>query len=184
MRRFLRLASLALSLAAAANLSLIAAAEAQSHKGKSSRHAKTDSRKKPPVVKERGWSFAREDGLPTLKYVQTIGGRTVVSFACQNNASVRIVANINARGLHPGDSARLRLSTGLHRIELAATAFSGEQKGPPLIGGTTRLEPRFLQLFNNGDAMIIEVPGRNTGVPLKGVETKIDAFEKACRGGR
>ena len=134
----------------------------------------------------RVWSTSREGGSPVLQYGKTTE-EAIVSFSCPpDKGLVRViaVAASGARGPRAGDGARIRLMSGRNRFEVAGTAFASE-KGPALfISGTTRIAPRFFALFKNSETMTVEVPGRTTGISLKGLGPRGEQFERACLGRR
>lgn len=134
----------------------------------------------------RAWSTSREGASPVLQYGKATE-EAIVSFSCQPDTGlVRViaVAASGTRGPRAGDGARIRLMSGSNRFEVAGTAFAGE-KGPALfISGTTRIGPRFFALFKNSETMTVEVPGRTTGISLKGLGPRGEQFERACLGRR
>ena len=83
--------------------------------------------------------------------------------------------------MRPGDGGRVRLSSGWARVEVAATALPNENNSRAVdLGGITKVSPRLFALLKNGDTMVIEVPGRTSGVPLKTLGAKADAFQRSC----
>jgi hypothetical protein len=136
-----------------------------------------------PAKEARMWSVGREGANPLLRYGRG-SDETIVSFACQPDAGlVRVVAIAGPRdrSLRVGDGARIRLMSGRARFELAGTAFSS---GPALyVSGTTRIVPRFFQLFRASETMTVEVPGRTTGISLKALGARATEFERACLAG-
>jgi len=130
----------------------------------------------------RIWQLAREAGRPTLLFARPSGEEPSISFSCDVGAGlVRIIAfNVSAKGMKSGDAARLRLSNGPVRLEVAATALPNDKNANAVdIGGTTKVTPRLFNLFR-GDSIVLEVPGRTTGLSLKSISPKGEAFEKAC----
>jgi hypothetical protein len=130
----------------------------------------------------RVWQLGRDSGRPTLAFAKPGGEDPSISFSCDVGAGlVRIIAfNVSAKGMKTGDAARLRLSNGPARLEVAATALPNDKNANAVdIGGTTKVTPRLFSLFR-GDAIVLEVPGRTTGLSLKSISPKGEAFEKAC----
>ena len=158
-------------------------------KAKQDAKAKKKSSKQkdtPGSADARVWSTSREGAGPVLQYGKATE-EAIVSFSCQPDTGlVRViaVAASGTRGPRAGDGARIRLMSGPHRFEVAGTAFAAE-KGPALfISGTTRIAPRFFALFKNSETMTVEVPGRTTGISLKGLGPRGEQFERACLGRR
>ena len=147
---------------------------------------KTKKAKSPKAEPKeaRGWTMTREGRNLLLQYGKG-ADEALVSFACQPAAGLlRVVAIAGPRrhGLKPGDGARIRLMSGPHRFEVAGVTFASG-RGPNLfVSGTTRIAPRFFALFKGSETMNVEVPGRTTGVSLKGLGKRIDEFERDCLG--
>jgi hypothetical protein len=61
----------------------------------------------------RSWNLGREPLGPVLFYGKTLTEDVSVSFTCQPDAGlVRVIAYGSARGVKPGDGARLRVTNG------------------------------------------------------------------------
>lgn len=133
------------------------------------------------------WVLGRDGSKPALTYSRMNGDDAKISLSCQvDSGLVRIIVfDVPAKSMKPGDGGRVRLSNGYARVEVAATALPNE-KNPRAVdlGGITKVSPRLFSLLKSGDTMVVEVPGRTTGVPLKSLEKKAEAFERACLAGR
>ena len=129
------------------------------------------------------WVLGRDGTKPALTYSRMNGDDAKISLSCQvDSGLVRIIVyDVPAKGMKPGDGGRVRLSNGYARVEVAATALPNE-KNPRAVdlGGITKVSPRLFSLLKTGDTMVVEVPGRTTGVPLKSLEKKAEAFERSC----
>ena len=144
---------------------------------------KMDKKTDTPAKHARAWTLGRETGSPTLKFGSP--GNVVLSFSCQpETGMVRVIAHLGGRGLRPGDGAYLRLTSGRARFEVAGTAFAAEADNTIDIGGITRIDAKLFDLLRAGDTMLVDVPGRKMGLPVRGLETSADAFEKACAARR
>lgn len=129
------------------------------------------------------WVLGRDGGRPALLYSRANGDDVKISLSCQNEAGlVRVIVyDVPAKGMKPGDGGRVRLSNGPARVEVAATALPNEKNSRAVdLGGITKVSPRLFSLIKSGDTMVVEVPGRTTGVPLKTLGPKAEAFERAC----
>jgi hypothetical protein len=156
--------------------------------------AQTAKAKKPIQKKKeattaremRSWNLGREPAGPVLFYGKSQTEDVSVSFTCQPDAGlVRVIAYGSARGVKAGDGARLRLSNGPARLEVAAIALPNDKNAKAIdLGGTTKISPRVFNLFRGGDTMVLEVPGRTIGLSLKTLPGKNEQFERACLGGR
>lgn len=149
---------------------------------KAKAEVKTKKSKAPPAAPKdaRTWTVTREGRNPVLLYGKGTN-EPIVSFSCQPDTGlVRVVAiaGPHGRGLRPGDGARIRLMSGPNRFEVAGTAFASGNGTTLFVSGTTRIAPRFFTLFKGSETMNVEVPGRTTGISLKGL--RIEAFERAC----
>ena len=161
--------------------------EAVAQTAKSKKVAPKDAKKKKePAASHdaRIWNMGRDPSGPVLFYGKT-QDEAAVSFTCQPDTGlVRVIAYGTARGVKPGDGARLRLSNGPARLEVAAIALPNDKNANIVdLGGTTRISPRVFSLFRGGDTMVLEVPGRTIGFSLKTLPGKNEAFERACLGG-
>jgi hypothetical protein len=129
------------------------------------------------------WVLGRDGARPALSYARANGDDVKVTLSCEIEAGlVRVVVyDVPAKGMRPGDGGRVRLSNGPARVEVAATALPNDKNSRAVdLGGITKVSPRLFSLIKTGDTMVIEVPGRTTGVPLKTLGAKAEAFERAC----
>jgi hypothetical protein len=133
------------------------------------------------------WVLGRDNNRPALMFSRMNGDDIRLSISCQPDTGlVRIIVfDVPAKGMKTGDGGRVRLSNGPARLEVAATALPNEKNARAVdLGGTTRVSPRLFGLFETGDTMVVEVPGRTTGIPLKSLGPKKEAFKRACLAGR
>jgi hypothetical protein len=193
MRRAVRRAIvvLVLSVLSVPEPALDASAQTQTERAKSRSRAKQTKEtpdakkaksKQAAPVEARGWTMVREAGEPVLRYARATGP-TLVSFFCQPDSGlIRVVAiaGPQGRGLRPGDGARIRLMSGPSRFEVAGIAFTSGPDASLFVAGTTRITPRFFSLFKTSETMNVEVPGRTTGISLKGLSQLIETFEREC----
>ena len=129
------------------------------------------------------WILGRDGGKPALLYARANGDDVKISLSCQTEAGlVRVIVyDVPAKGMRPGDGGRVRLSNGPARVEVAATALPNDKNSRAVdLGGITKVSPRLFSLIKSGDTMVVEVPGRTTGVPLKTLGPKAESFERAC----
>jgi hypothetical protein len=161
--------------------------DAVAQTAKSKKHTvKEPAKKKKEAARDmRSWNLGREASGPVLFFGKTQTEEVAVSFTCQPEAGlVRIIAYGSARGVKPGDGARLRVTNGPARLEVAAIALPNEKNANIVdLGGTTKISQRVFSLFRGGDTMVLEVPGRTIGLSLKTLPGKNEAFERACLGG-
>jgi hypothetical protein len=134
----------------------------------------------------RVWIFGRDSGRPALMFSRPSGEDAAVTFSCQPDTGlVRVIVfNVSAKGMKTGDGVRVRLSNGPARLELAATALPNDKNANAVdLGGTTKVNPKLFNLFR-GDTIVLEVPGRTTGLSLKSITQKSEAFERSCLASR
>ena len=185
-RRFRRAILILVPILLAGSVALPVDTVAQTAKAK--KHtAKEPAKKKKEAARDlRSWNLGREPAGPVLFFGKSLTEDVSVSFTCQPEAGlVRVIAYGSARGVKPGDGARLRLTNGPARLEVAAIALPNDKNSAIVdLGGTTRISPRVFALFRGGDTMVLEVPGRTIGFSLKTLPGKNEAFERACLGGK
>jgi hypothetical protein len=129
------------------------------------------------------WVLGRDNSRPALMFSRMNGDDARLTLSCQPDTGlVRIIVfDVPAKGMKTGDGGRVRLSNGPARLEVAATALPNEKNARAVdLGGTTRVSPRLFALLETGDTMVVEVPGRTTGIPLKSLGQKTEAFKRAC----
>ena len=176
------------TLLAAAPVAAPVDAAAQTAKSKKPTPKEIAKKKKEAAAARdaKSWNLGREPAGPVLFYGKSLTEDVAVSFTCQPEAGlVRIIAYGSARGVRAGDGARLRLSNGPARLEVAAIALPNDKNAAIVdLGGTTKISPRVFNLLRGGDTMVLEVPGRTLGFSLKTLAGKNEAFERACLGGQ
>jgi hypothetical protein len=186
-RRFCRAILILVPILLAGPLALPPDAAAQTAKKKQSLKEVAKKKKEAAASRDlRSWNLGREAAGPVLFYGRTQNDEVAVSFTCQPEAGlVRVIAYGSARGVKPGDGARLRVTNGPARLEVAAIALPNDKNANIVdLGGTTKISPRVFGLFRGGDTMVLEVPGRTIGLSLKTLPGKNEAFERACLGGK
>lgn len=145
--------------------------------------AKAAKAQKKEVPKEmpRVWTFARPNGIPTLTF-GILNGDNTVTFSCAPETGLmRVVTHVGSRGVKPGDGTPIRFSNGNVRMEFSGTAFaSGPANDGVDLSGATKIDPKFFGLFRAGDTMLLDIPGRKRGLPVRNSLQGADAFEKAC----
>jgi hypothetical protein len=196
MRRALRRSLLVLGIALALGAARQAGAQTAQDSGadkpfrvaavskKQTARERAEAKKKEVAISHMHvWILGREGTKPALTYAHANGDDAKISLSCQNDTGlVRIIVfDVPAKGMKPGDGGRVRLSNGYARVEVAATALPNEKNSRAVdLGGITKVSPKLFSLLETGDTMVIEVPGRTTGVPLKSLGQKADAFKRAC----
>jgi hypothetical protein len=185
-RRFCRAILILMATLIAAPAALPTQVVAQTPKAKKASPKDAKKKKEAGSAEARNWNIGRDPSGPVLYYGRSQTDDVSISFTCQLEAGlVRVIAYGTARGVKTGDGARLRLSNGPARLEVAAIALPNDKNANLVdIGGTTRINPRVFRLLRGGDTMVLEVPGRTTGVSLKTLAGKADTFERACLGGK
>jgi hypothetical protein len=185
-RRFCRAILILVPILLAAPLALPPDAAAQTAKKLSAKEIAKKKKEAAASRDLRSWNLGREPSGPVLFYGRTQNDDVAVSFTCQPEAGlVRVIAYGSARGVKPGDGARLRVTNGPARLEVAAIALPNDKNANIVdLGGTTKISTRVFALLRGGDTMVLEVPGRTIGFSLKTMPGKNEAFERACLGGK
>jgi hypothetical protein len=129
----------------------------------------------------RIWRLAKDASGPILSFGPRKGDDSIVAFSCTpGSKQIRVVAFTASRDTKRGDAARLRLTTGRRRLEIAATAFADVKAKRIDIGGVTRDMQGFLDVFRAGESLILETPGRKVGISLKTLGKKAEQFAATC----
>jgi hypothetical protein len=129
----------------------------------------------------RIWRYVRNAQGPLLSFGARKGDDILIAFSCQpGSGTVRIVAHNASSGTKRGDPARLRITSGKERLEVAGTAFADTKQKRLDVGGILRGTELLLDVFKGGETMIIELPGRKVGVSMKTLGRKGEQFAAAC----
>jgi hypothetical protein len=129
----------------------------------------------------RVWRLTKDTSGPLLSFGPRKGDDSIIAFSCTpGSKQIRVVAFTASRDTKRGDAARLRLTNGRQRLEIAATAFADTVQKRIDIGGVTRDTPGFLDVFRSGESVILETPGRKVGISLKTLGKKADQFAATC----
>jgi hypothetical protein len=129
----------------------------------------------------RVWRLTKDTSGPLLSFGPRKGDESIIAFSCTpGSKQIRVVAFTASRETKRGDAARLRLTNGRQRLEIAATAFADTVQKRIDIGGVTRDTPAFLDVFRSGETVILETPGRKVGISLKTLGKKADQFAATC----
>lgn len=129
----------------------------------------------------RVWRLTKDASGPLLSFGARKGEEMVIAFSCTPaSKQIRVVAYTSARDTKRGDGARLRLTNGRQKLEIAATAFADTKQKRIDIGGVTRDTQGFLDVLRGGETVILETPGRKVGISLKTLGKKADQFAATC----
>jgi len=141
-----------------------------------------------PATPSRLWHYVHTGEGPVLRFGSPREDQSTLAFSCAAGSNVvRIVAYADAKTMLRGDAARLLLSNGKARLEIAGTAFADPKAQRLAVGGTSRGAAQFLEVFR-GETLIVELPGRKAGaiqktsLPLKTLGTKAAQFAALCSG--
>ncbi len=129
-RRFSRaiLILVPMLLAGPAFLPVDAAAQTARSKKLAPKEAAKKKKEAAAARDAKSWNLGREASGPVLFYGKTQNEDVAVSFTCLPEAGlVRVIAYGGARGVRPGDGARVRLTNGPARLEVAAIALPNEK---------------------------------------------------------
>ncbi|MCC6948193.1 MAG: hypothetical protein IT539_10550 [Bradyrhizobiaceae bacterium] len=134
-----------------------------------------------PAKPATTWTYTRALGTPTLAYGIEARDDFQITFSCQPDAGLlRVISLIGSRSLRPGDGAAIRLRNGKAHFEVAGTAFSTETRKQIDVAGTTKFDAALFNLFQQGETVILEVPGQRRSLTLNNAKAAAEAFEKAC----
>jgi hypothetical protein len=175
------------SLAEARNV-IVPASESQLHavQAKKAKQKQKQAKQKGVDADDDGtasrvWRLTKDASGPQLSFGPRKGDDMIVAFSCgPGSKQIRVVAYTASRDTRRGDAARLRLTNGRQRLEIAATAFADAKQKRIDIGGISRDLPGFLEVFRSGEAVILETPGRKVGISLKTLGKKAEQFAATC----
>src|SRR5262249_18716530 len=127
-RRFCRAVLILMAILIIPATSLPGEAIAQTAKAKKAAPKDAKKKKETNPHDARNWNIGRDPAGPVLYYGKSPTEDLSISFTCQLEAGlVRVIAYGTARGVKPGDGARLRLSNGPARLEIAAIALPNDK---------------------------------------------------------
>lgn len=129
----------------------------------------------------RVWSLAKGEDTFALRYALPRDVDPSFAATCQPSANLlQIAVEVKTKKIASGDGVPLSLSNGHRRLELAATAFLGSSDGDLVVEAAVSLNTQVLDLFREGDTLVIKLPGETQSLPLAGVRPRLADFERVC----
>ncbi|MFG1290244.1 hypothetical protein [Xanthobacter versatilis] len=178
------------ALLAALALTPVAAAPTAKEKARAEAKAKADAKKADAKKNEakpdpRVWVLAKADDTYVLRYGTPRATDPVFAVACQPGAQlIQFTVEAASGKVKAGDGVALTLAVGKRRLELAASAFRGPTEGRVVVEAAVALDGRVLDLLNEGETLIVRMPGASESYPLAGAKAKLGDFRRGCLTGR
>ncbi|QRG05270.1 hypothetical protein EZH22_19510 [Xanthobacter dioxanivorans] len=133
----------------------------------------------------RVWVLARGEDTIVLRFGLPRAADPVFAVACQPGAQlIQFTVEVASGKVKAGDGVALSLAAGKRRLELAASAFRGAADGRVVVEAAVSLEGRVLDLFSEGETLVVKMPGASDSYPLAGAKAKLPDFRRACLIGR
>jgi hypothetical protein len=80
----------------------------------------------------------------------------------------------------PGRTAHLKLGNGTAVLDYAGQTVANEMDGTVNIEVSVTLDPKLIALLKAGTTLTVDIPGKQTAIPLKDAAPHVADFEKAC----
>lgn len=133
----------------------------------------------------RVWLLAKADDTFVLRFGPPRVADPVFAVSCQPGARLlQFTVEAMSSRIRSGDGVALSLHAGKRRLELAASAFRGAGEGRVVVEAAVSLEDRVLDIFADGETLVVRMPGASESYPLAGAKTKLPDFRRACLGAR
>ncbi|MFG1281587.1 hypothetical protein V5F34_09895 [Xanthobacter autotrophicus] len=155
-------------------------------KDKAKTEAKKPETKKPEAKPDpRVWVLAKAEDTYVLRYGTPRAPDPVFAVACQPGAQlIQFTVEAASGKVKAGDGVALTLVAGKRRLELAASAFRAATEGRVVVEAAVSLDGRVLDLFTEGETLIVRMPGASESYPLAGAKAKLADFRRVCLTGR
>lgn len=138
-----------------------------------------------PGQDARQWLFDDSTEAVTLQYGTPESDDVVIAMSCEPKVKqMRISEFTGSESLVPGSPAQLKLTSGTQTITYNGQAISNEESGTPSVEVVTAIDRKLFALLKAGPSLTIDVPGKQTTIPLKAGAAQVAQFEKACLGRR
>lgn len=129
----------------------------------------------------RVWSVVKADDAYVLRYGLPRAADPAFAAACQPQARlIQIMVEVPATRIRSGDGVVLSLSAGRRKLELAGSAFRAATEGRVVVEAAVALNAHVLDLFSDGDALTVRVPGTTEAYPLAGARQRLADFRRVC----
>jgi len=167
-------------------VSLMAMPVTAAPKDKAKTEAKKPEAKKPEAKPDpRVWVLAKAEDTYVLRYGTPRAPDPVFAVACQPGAQlIQFTVEAASGKVKAGDGVALTLVAGKRRLELAASAFRAATEGRVVVEAAVSLDGRVLDLFTEGETLIVRMPGASESYPLAGAKAKLADFRRVCLTGR
>ncbi len=169
-------------LAAAQAASAQAAAGQPSGKsaGKAAKN-KAKAAAKVPAKPVGVWTFGRDEDAMILQFRMPGAAAATLVATCRPGPGLfQVVAELSPPKAQIGDAVRLVMAGGRIKVEFAASVFPSVEQGRRAVEAQARLEPKLVQLFQEGEQLRLTAPGASASLPLGSAGRAVDSFADAC----
>lgn len=154
--------------------------KSQSAKGKG-KEPKKDVKKEAAPKDARIWTIVRGEDSYALRFGLPRATDPVFALTCQPAAKLlQVTVETASPQIRSGDGVALRLSAGKKRVELAASAFRAATEGRMVVEAAVVLDSRVIDLFSDGETLVVRLPGATENYPLSGAKPRIGDFRRVC----
>ncbi|MFG1462345.1 hypothetical protein V5F77_05545 [Xanthobacter sp. DSM 24535] len=127
------------------------------------------------------WASSNSDTGATLTFGVPETDESIISFTCDKGKEMVLVSSyIGSKGLKADDSARIILTAGKVKKELAGKAVANEENGAVDVEAGAKMGD-VKALLGTGKMLGIETKGVKQQVVLTGAPEAFGAFEAACK---
>lgn len=128
------------------------------------------------------WAASNTDTGATLTFGVPETDESIVSFTCDKGKDMVLVsAYIGSKGLKAEEAARLVLTAGKVKKDLAGRAVANEESGAVDVEAGAKMAD-LKALLASGKLLVVETKGAKQQVALAGAPEAFGAFESACKG--
>ncbi|MBS7538723.1 hypothetical protein [Ancylobacter lacus] len=137
---------------------------------------------KVPAKPAGVWTFSRDDEAVVLQFRMPGAPAATLVATCRPGPGLfQLVAELSPPKAQVGDAVRLVVAAGRTKVEFAASVFPSVEAGRRAVEAQARLEPKLVQLFQEGEQLHLTAPGASATLPLGTAGRAVDSFTDACR---
>ncbi|MFH1553572.1 MAG: hypothetical protein ABII76_01720 [Pseudomonadota bacterium] len=127
------------------------------------------------------WASSNSDTGSTLTFGVPETDEAIISFTCDKGKDMVLVSSyIGSKGLKAEETARIVLTVGKVKKELAGKAVANEENGAVDVEAGAKMTD-VKALLAGGKLLTVETKGVKQQVALAGAPDAFGAFESACK---
>jgi len=155
--------------------------KSRSAKGKEAKGKEKEPKKEAAPKDARVWTIVRGEDTYALRFGLPRATDPVFALTCQPAAKLlQVTVETASPQIRSGDGVALRLSAGKKRVELAASAFRAATEGRMVVEAAVVLDSRVIDLFSDGETLVVRLPGATENYPLAGAKPRLTDFRRVC----